>query len=157
MIPLESNPPNPETAQTTFRGGFNCAQAILSTYGGRYGLERGASLRVALGFGAGMGRLGETCGAVTGAFMVLGLRHGGGDEPFPTRKENAYAAIREFERRFKGRNGSVDCKELLGCDLSTPEGKKMADDKGLIRIKCSKYVRDAAEILDELLEDKGRP
>jgi C_GCAxxG_C_C family probable redox protein len=85
-----------DEALECFKGGFNCAQAILSTYGQPYGLDRGASLRVALGFGAGMGRLGETCGALTGAFMVLGLKHGGGDAPYPTRKENAYAAVREF-------------------------------------------------------------
>jgi C_GCAxxG_C_C family probable redox protein len=141
-----------EEALEFFNGGVNCSQAILSTYGPLYGLDRGASLRVALGLGAGMGRLGETCGAVTGAFMVLSLKHSGGDAPYTTRKENTYAAVRDFSKRFKDRHGSINCRQLLGCDLGTPEGMKKMKDMNLIKTKCSRYVKDAAEILEVMLE-----
>jgi len=65
-----------EAAADCFEKGFNCAQAILSTYGTELGIEREHALRVAGPFGVGMGRMGNTCGAVTGAYMVIGLKHG---------------------------------------------------------------------------------
>jgi C_GCAxxG_C_C family probable redox protein len=140
-----------ERAEAAFRNGVNCSQAILSTYGPRYGLDDKTSLRIALGFGAGMGRLGSTCGAVTGAFMVLGLKHASENVSDNERKEKTYAAVREFARRFEARNGSLDCKELLGCDLGTPEGMKQAKEKDIVNAVCPKYVKDSAEILEEML------
>ena len=65
-----------EQAVSCFQGGFNCSQAVLSTYAQDFGLDREAALKLAAGFGGGMGRMAGTCGAVTGAFMVLGLKHG---------------------------------------------------------------------------------
>jgi C_GCAxxG_C_C family probable redox protein len=140
-----------ERAESAFRNGVNCSQAILSTYGPRYGLDEKTALRIALGFGAGMGRLGASCGAVTGAFMVLSLKRASENVSNNERKENTYASIREFARRFKARNGSVDCKELLGCDLGTPEGMKQAKEKDIVNTACPKYVKDSAEILEEML------
>jgi C_GCAxxG_C_C family probable redox protein len=140
-----------ELAESAFRSGINCSQAILSTYGPRYGLDDLTSLRIALGFGAGMGRLGASCGAVTGAFMVLGLKHALENDSDNERKEKTYAAVREFARRFEARNGSLVCKELLGCDLGTPEGMKQAKEKNLVNKACPKYVKDSAEILEEML------
>jgi len=140
-----------ERAEAAFRNGVNCSQAILSTYGPRYGLDEKTSIRIALGFGAGMGRLGATCGAVTGAFMVLSLKHALENVSNNERKENTYAAIREFAKRFEARNGSIVCKELLGCNLGTPEGMKLAKEKNLVNTACPKYVKDSAEILEEMI------
>ena len=140
-----------ELAEAAFRNGINCSQAILSTYGPRYGLDQKTSLRIALGFGAGMGRLGASCGAVTGAFMVLGLKHAMENVTDNERKEKTYAAVQEFARRFKDRNGSIVCKELLGCDLGTSEGMKKAKAKNIVNAVCPKYVKDSAEILEEML------
>ncbi|MDD5110933.1 MAG: C-GCAxxG-C-C family protein [Candidatus Altiarchaeota archaeon] len=144
----------PEDAVTAFKEGtaMNCAQAILSTYSPKYGLGRAEALRLALAFGAGMGRMGLTCGAVTGAFMVLSLKHTLGNEPGMQRKENTYDAVKKFSEEFKARNGSLYCKDLLGCDLSTPEGFKKASETNAITTKCPKYVKDAAEILEEMLK-----
>lgn len=143
-----------DAAVAAFNGGINCAQAILSTYGLQYGIDKSTALKISLGFGAGMGRLSETCGAVTGAIMVLGLKHATGDSSPQEKKENAYAAVREFVRRFEERNGSVVCRKLLGCDLSTPEGMRKAKDLDLVKKVCPKMVADAAEILDEMLAEK---
>lgn len=140
-----------ERAETAFKSGVNCSQAILSTYGPRYGLDEKTSLRIALGFGAGMGHLGETCGAVTGAFMILSLKHALENGTDNERKEKTYAAVREFAKRFEARNGSLVCKELLGCDLGTHEGMKHAKEKNLVNTACLKYVKDSAEILEEML------
>lgn len=140
-----------DRAVEAFGGGFNCAQSVFSAFSEGIGMDRERALRTACAFGAGMGRMCETCGAVTGAFMALGLKYGKvrpEDEPA---KEKAYALARELAREFRARNGSIVCKELLGCDLGTPEGMKFAGDHGLHVKKCTKYVRDAAEILEGLL------
>ena len=64
----------------------------------------------------------QTCGAVTGAFMVLGLKYGNDDIHYKEAKERVYKLVREFSHRFESRNNSIICRELLGCDISNPEG-----------------------------------
>ena len=114
-----------ERAVRRFAEGFNCSQAIISAYAEPLGLEEEIALKIAAGFGGGMGRLGRTCGAVTGAFMVLGLRYGR-NSPDQAAKERIYARIQEFADRFNARNASLTCKGLLGVDISTPEGHELA-------------------------------
>jgi C_GCAxxG_C_C family probable redox protein len=140
-----------EGAVARFREGFNCAQAILSTYGEHFGLSRDTALRVAAPFGAGMGKVGEVCGAVTGALMVIGLKHGHTTAADKEKKEQSYTLARDFAERFRSRNGALCCRELLGCDLSTVEGMEAAKQKGLFVEQCPGFVRDAAELLDEIL------
>jgi C_GCAxxG_C_C family probable redox protein len=141
-----------ERAVSLFSEGFNCAQAVLAAFGPDLGLERELALKLAGAFGGGMGRMGEACGAVTGGLMALGLKFGptrAGDE---AAKERAYGLACRFFKEFKARNGSVLCRELLGCDLSTPEGRKRAKETGLHSSRCPGFVRAAAEILERLLE-----
>jgi C_GCAxxG_C_C family probable redox protein len=139
-----------ETALSRFAAGFNCAQAVLSAYAGQFGFDDDTALKIASGFGGGMGRMAETCGVVTGAFMVLGLRYGQAS-PEREAKEAIYAWIREFADRFQARNGSLLCRDLLGCDISSPEGLRRAKNDNLLTTRCPKLVRNAAEILEELL------
>ena len=141
-----------EEAVSLFMKGFRCSQAILSTYGQQYGLERELALKLASPFGAGMGSLGNTCGAVTGAFMVLGLKYGNSKSSEFRKKEKAYEVVKEFTSRFKARNGTIKCSKLLNCDISTPEGRnKAVEEKFFIKI-CPKLVQDSAEILEEILQ-----
>ena len=142
---------NTERAVTCFRGGCNCAQAILSTYSEALGLDRETALRIAAGFGGGMGRMGEVCGAVTGAFMVLGLHGGAASAADAQAKERTYTLVREFANRFTARHGCLHCRQLLGCDLSTPEGLQAAKDRQLFTTLCPKLVGDAAAILEEMI------
>ena len=132
-----------------FRNGCACSQAVLTVYGAPYGLDRPTAMRLAAGFAGGM-RLGRTCGAVTGAVMVLGLRHGGDDCERSAGRQAVNAAVRDFVARFERRNGSSECRAILGCDISTPEGLKSAQDQGLFKTVCPKMVRDAGEILEEM-------
>jgi C_GCAxxG_C_C family probable redox protein len=111
------------------------------------------ALKIAQGFGGGMGRMAQTCGAVTGAFMVLGLKYGNADIHDKKAKERIYGLVREFVRRFESRNSSISCRELLGCDISGPGGVKEAKEKGLFTSVCPKAVRDATEILDEMINE----
>ncbi|HUT31130.1 MAG TPA: C-GCAxxG-C-C family protein [Sedimentisphaerales bacterium] len=141
-----------ERAVRYFEQGCNCAQAILAAYGEQFGLERETSLKLACGFGGGI-QMGQTCGAVTGAFMVLGLKYGQTDAKDRRPKEKTYELISQFVEKFQSRNGSVVCKELLGCDISTPEGMKTARARNLFVSFCPKMVRDAAEILEQMLSE----
>jgi C_GCAxxG_C_C family probable redox protein len=107
---------------------------------------------VATGFGGGM-RMGDTCGAVTGAFMVLGLKYGNTTAEDKEGKAKTYTKVKEYTNRFKARNDYIMCRELLGCDLSTPEGMKEAQDKGLFSSICPRMVREAVEILEEMMNE----
>jgi C_GCAxxG_C_C family probable redox protein len=138
-----------------FNKGCSCSQSIVAAYGQSLGLSRTTALQIAAGFGGGM-RLGQTCGAVTGAIMVLGLRYA--PEKCDTAAERAdlYARVVDFTKRFREQNGSVVCRELLGCDISTPEGMKQAQERKLFDTVCVKMVEDAARILEEMGVD-GQP
>ncbi len=130
---------------------FNCSQSVLSAYAQELGLERDLALKVATGFGGGMGRLAETCGVVTGAYMVIGLKYGMTDPTDQASKERTYAAVQAFAQKFKERFGALDCRDLLGVDLSAPGGLALATDQQLFSVRCSALIRGAAEILDEIL------
>jgi C_GCAxxG_C_C family probable redox protein len=94
--------------------------------------------------------MGETCGAVTGAFMVLGLRHAGENCDTAAGRADLYARVLDFAKRFRERNGSIVCRDLLGCDISTPDGMRQAQQRNLFKTTCVKIVEDAARILEEM-------
>ncbi|MDL2259163.1 C-GCAxxG-C-C family protein [Eubacteriales bacterium OttesenSCG-928-K08] len=131
-----------------FHSGFNCAQAVFSTYSEEFGLDKETALKLSCGLGAGMGRLGHVCGAVSGAYLVIGLKYGQFQPNDKEEKEKTYAMVQEFSKRFEERNGTTICRDLLGVDL-------LQDDKVFTaeRIKevCPKMVQDATEIIEELL------
>jgi C_GCAxxG_C_C family probable redox protein len=134
-----------------FNEGFSCSQAILSSYGVVFGLTRTTCLKISTGFGAGMAGQAETCGAVTGAIMVIGLKHGRTRADDEAARDNTYERAQLFIRRFKVRNGEVTCRKLLGHDIGTEEGMKAAEEEGLFSEYCPKLVRSAAEILENVL------
>jgi C_GCAxxG_C_C family probable redox protein len=130
-------------------GKMNCSQSVLTAFCQELGLETGLARKLSLGFGGGMGRTGKTCGAVTGAYMVIGLKQAETKlENAQQVKERVYALVREFNRRFIEINGFTACKDLLGCDLSTPEGSAAAKEKSLFNTLCPKFVHDAVEIVE---------
>ncbi len=142
---------NIETALSCFEGGFNCCQAIFSTYGPQLGLSKELALKIASPFGSGMGRMGNTCGVVTGAFMVLGLKNGRISIDDEIGKERSYQDAKDFAESFEKIHKSIMCKELIGYDISTPEGLTSAKEKGRFNEICPKLVKTSAEILEKLL------
>ena len=140
-----------EEASSLFRGNFNCAQSILGSYASKYGFDKNIALKIATGFGGGMGRLQNTCGAVSGAFMVLGLRYGRGLNDDTETRDKTYQLVREFTNQFQKMHGSIICKELLGCDINTTEGKEYYEKNDFFEKKCFQYVKDSAKILEDLL------
>jgi len=131
-----------------FNNGFNCAQAVFCTYCEELGMDKETALKTAHGFGAGMGRLQEVCGAVTGAFMVLSLKYGSAKAFDNASKEKVYGLIREFEKRFKARHKTIICQDLLEVDLIN--GDKTINAAKVKNI-CPNLVKDAVEILEELI------
>ncbi|MDD2890692.1 MAG: C-GCAxxG-C-C family protein [bacterium] len=145
---------NSDKAALSFKKGFNCAQSVLSAFSDEFGLDKKTSLKISCAFGGGMGRMQETCGAVTAAFMVIGLKYGRYTLEDKDSKELTYKLARDFAKEFKKLHKSISCRELLGCDITTKKGLEKANEKNAFS-KCDKFVKDAGEILEKMLKKKG--
>ena len=137
-----------EKAVALFTGGFACSQAVLAVFCERYGLDETMALRIATGFAGGM-KCGEVCGAVSGAVMVVSLKYGHTVAEDREAKRFAGEKAADFMRAFRERFGGLTCKELLGCDVATPEGREFALANGLFATTCRDAVAAAVTILEE--------
>ena len=111
-------------------------------------------MKVGNAFGGGMGMMGETCGAVTGAFIILGLEFGASDTADKESKARTYELVKGFTREFKARNGSVICRDLLGFDVGSKDGNP--DSSRIITEKCPGFVRDSVEILKDIFTKQAK-
>ena len=136
-----------EIALERFENG-NCAQAVISAYAADFGVDKDRALQVSVGFGGGMGRLQETCGAVSGAIMVLGLASSFKDGDGRDKINEVYAQVRRLAADFTKEKGTINCRELLGCDLSSEEGHVFFKEHNL-RSNCKAYIRLCCELLDK--------
>jgi len=137
-------------AVSDFNQGYNCAQSVFSAFSDEFGINKELARSIASGFGAGFGRLQETCGAVTGAIMVIGCKYFKRND-WSGSKEIVYKKTRDFISKFKERNRTINCLELIGVDFNTEEGMKVFRERNLAKEKCEKYVQDACEILEEII------
>ena len=126
---------------------FNCAQTVFSLFAEEVGLDEKTALKISSGFGGGMARA-ETCGAVTGAYMVIGMKHGH-DSSDPEAKAKTKQLIQKFNEKFKQEHGSLICKKLTGYNISTPEGASEAHLEGVFAAKCPKFLNSACNILED--------
>jgi C_GCAxxG_C_C family probable redox protein len=127
----------------------NCSQAVLGAYGPSLGLDQSTCMNVAACFGAGMGRLGKTCGALTGGLMVLGLRHGKEMQVDPQMgRDTVYAHVQELTAQFEAAHGSTECRALTGCDLATPEGRASFSERNLHQGLCTDLVMSVVKMLE---------
>jgi len=140
-----------ERAIETFRSGLNCSQAVFTAYSEKLNYDNDLALSVSCGFGGGMGRLQETCGAVTGSFMVLGVHTCKRHTDNKTRKEETYKLVQEFSKQFKQINGTTNCIDLLRVDLKTEEGNRIAKEKNLFGTVCEKCISDSIVIIEKLI------
>jgi C_GCAxxG_C_C family probable redox protein len=124
---------------------------VLTAFASEFGLSEETALKIAASFGGGMARTGKTCGAVTGGLMALGLKYG---YTAPEGRDATYGIAQEFMHRFEEQHGSVACRDLLGFDISTPENRERAQQSGVFQNICPGLVRDAVEIVQELLVKK---
>lgn len=140
-----------DKAEALFRQGYNCAQSVVLAFGDMTGLDDRTAAAMSSSFGGGLGRMREVCGAVSGAAMVLGLLKGYSDPDDADGKREQYRRVQEFARRFREKNGSIICRELLngaGTTSGDPEARTAAYYK---KRPCPRLCRVAADILDEML------
>lgn len=142
-------------AKELFLEGYNCAQSVLCAYCDETGMDFEEAVKLASSFGGGMGRLREVCGAVTGMFMVTGLKYGYTSPNDDETKAKHYELIQSLAKRFKEDNGSIICRELLElgeADQGPVPDKRTADYYQHRR--CAQLIENADKILDELIASK---
>ena len=145
-----------ETALRYFGDKFHCSQSVLAAYAAELGLTEEQALKIACCFNAGM-RKGMVCGACSGALMVIGALYGQSDKADSDSRAHANALTDRFLDRFRERNGTYICNEILGCDISTPEGAAYAKETGLFTTTCRDMVALAVQVLEEILESEAEP
>jgi C_GCAxxG_C_C family probable redox protein len=150
---MDSNVSHRENkAAEIFLKGFNCAQAVLSAFCDEFNVDRELALKLSCGLGAGMGRRQEVCGAVTGGIIVIGIKHGRGENDDRQAMEKTYLKTRDLLNRFESEHGSCICRMLLnGCDLMTDQGQADFREKDLIKTTCTPCVRSVVRILETIL------
>lgn len=129
-------------------GGFNCAASVLGAFCLQYGLDETTAVALAGGFGAGM-RSGLVCGAASGGVMVIGLKHGQRLPGDAETKKACYQYTQAFMQDFKRQYGALCCPQLLGCDITTPEGMEQMEAQGLKQKVCDRLIAGVAETLEQ--------
>ena len=138
-------------AVNKFKEGYCCAQSVLFSYTDKLNISKDLALKMADGFGAGMARKQEACGAVSGAILVLNLLYGRGENDGEEQHEFTYGKVKELIDKFEARFDTVNCRKLLdGCDLMTPEGQELFKAEKMSE-KCCGYVDYTVKILDEIV------
>lgn len=146
---------NSECAVKLFKEGYNCSQAVIGVYCEELGMNMETALKMSSSFGGGMGRLREVCGAVSAMFMVAGLKYGYADPKDSTLKQRHYELIQMLSKRFKERNGSIICRELLGLDVIHDRPVPDARTEEYYKKRpCVELVKCAAEIMDEVIKER---
>jgi C_GCAxxG_C_C family probable redox protein len=134
-----------------FKMGFHCSQCMFEAYAEDFGLEPEFARKISAGL-AGGSTVGGECGVIGSGYLVLGLKYG---QSMPAhgnvaREKKLWTSIKRLVHEFKQIHGSVNCRELLGIDVFTPEGWREGVDKGLFTKKCHNHIRDAITIIDSI-------
>ena len=147
-----------DRAEELFRQGFNCSQSVFTAFAEDYDLEEKMALKISSSFGGGMGRMREVCGALSGAFMVIGLESGSTVGNDSQAKKHNYDIVQKVAKKFKEENGSIYCRELLGLskeikdfsDTMPEERKKEYYEKR----PCVEIVRNMCNIIEEIVLER---
>lgn len=140
-----------EQALATFAQGYSCAQSVFASFCDELKIDKDTALKLSCGFGAGVARKGQVCGAVSGGILVLGAQYGRGANEDRSATEQTYAKTRDLLERFAGQHGSFLCRELLnGCELTTEEGQKQFKENELLNTVCRPCVQSVVEILESI-------
>ncbi len=141
-----------EQAKALFEQGYNCAQAVICAFAPEMGLERETAARLASAFGGGMSRLREVCGTVSGMAFVMGMLRGYSEPQDIAGKRDTYALMQKLAARFREKNGSIVCRELLGLDRAMDPPEPSPRTAAYYKKRpCGELVRCAADILEEEL------
>lgn len=142
-----------ERAVSLFKEGYNCSQAVFAAYSDIYGIDEKTALKLSSSFGAGMGRMREVCGTVSGMFMVAGLETGAVEGKDIQGKKHNYDVVQKMAEEFKKLNGSIICKELLGLTNSNNQNTipQERTEEYYKKRPCPELVAIAADIIEEVL------
>jgi C_GCAxxG_C_C family probable redox protein len=141
-----------EIAVAKFMDGYNCAQSVFYSFCDDLQFEKNTALKMACGFGAGMGRKEEVCGAVSGGIIVIGAKYGRGEKDALTHTELTYKKTIELMDTFSKKHGTFICRKLLNdCELTTEEGQKQYKEKDLLNKVCKQCVQSVVEILENIM------
>ena len=135
-----------------FKGNIHCSQVVLGEFAEQLGYDREEAMKIASPFGGGM-FIGDTCGAVAGALIAIGMKYGNGEHGDKAQDELCQTKVKQFQEAFAARNNTTICRDLLGYDFGDSEQKKAAFTSGKIAQVCPGFVQDAIEILGQVLED----
>ena len=137
-----------------FDKGYDCCQVVFHYWAEKLGMDGTTAYKVSTGFGAGMLQ-GETCGAVIGAYMALGLKYGFSDTGRAGEDQKVASIIKnvQFREKLLEKYPSTMCRELLGADFSTKEGMKKIKEKKMMTTFCPQLVADIMGILEEIMQD----
>lgn len=146
-----------EIAKQYFLQGYNCSQSVLLAFCDDLGIDEQTALLIASPFGGGMGRMREVCGTLSGAYMVLGLKHGYSEPKDTKGKAKLYSEVQELAAKFKEENGSIICRELLNLRIKgkdAPVPSERTEEYYKAR-PCPELCRYSADMLDEFLKSKA--
>jgi C_GCAxxG_C_C family probable redox protein len=138
-----------QTAQDRFAQGFSCSQSVFCAFAPKLGIAEETALKLSSPFGGGVAHQGQVCGAVTGALLALGLGRGSATVE---EKDETYRLAEDFIKRFQERHCTIVCRELIGHDISIPDGLQSAREQNVFETVCPGLVKDAAELVSEFLK-----
>ena len=139
-------------AVNKFKEGYNCAQSMIYSYADDLRIDKSIALKLSCGFGGGLGRKENVCGAITGGILIIGLIFGRGENEDKLKQEETYKYVREFINRFENRYGTIECRSLIdNIDLLSEEGQNKFKESKMIN-KCYKYVESANKIIQEIIK-----
>ena len=142
-----------EKAEQLLHQKYHCSQALFGAFAEDFGLDLKTAFKISTCFGGGM-RQGGTCGCITAALLVIGMALGFYDAQDQEREVYGNKKTEEFIRLFTERmDGAVNCRDILGRDISKPEGIAAIRSEGLILQKCPKAIHISIEILEDMLKE----
>ncbi|HRD02313.1 MAG TPA: C-GCAxxG-C-C family protein [Candidatus Saccharicenans sp.] len=142
-----------DRARELFDEGFSCSQAVFTPYAVEQGILEEKALKMSQVLGGGMSHQGLTCGAVTGALLVISLHFGRSQAEDTAAKNLTYSLAQEFCQRFFELYESINCSDLIGCSLKTPQGRELASEHDLFDKYCTGFIEDACRLLEEIIEE----
>lgn len=142
-----------EMAVSQFDNGFNCAQSVVTSFCEDLRIDKELALKLSCGFGSGMGRKEEVCGAVTGGIIIIGAKYGKNSQGDNEDTDITYSKTRELMDFFNKKHGTYFCRKLIkGCDLATEEGQNKFKELDIKNKVCKQCVSTVVEKLEEIVE-----
>lgn len=139
-----------ERARGLFEQGANCAQAVAGAFADVVGMKEEELFKLASGFGGGVGRMREVCGAVSGMVLIMNMLYGNDDISDKSAKDAHYARVQSVIKKFEAETSSIICRTLLQLaeDADTPPVSEARTKEYYQKRPCAALVELAAQILE---------